>query len=668
MSAVVLVCVAGVATPSRPGAQAPAPVPTIAVAGPSRPTGSAAMSGVVTDAVTGRPVAGAVVTLSTADKTVVTPPRALTDSRGRFVFLSLPASEGYSLGAERFGYAYTRYGWAAPGGSRAIADISRIALAEGQWRNDVRIPLWRWGAISGRVVDERGEPVVGVVVRAFTTGRIAGNTQLVAGPLATTDDRGAYRLSGLRPGRYVVSVLSVQSTVLSTTPDFPQERPLGELAAGGISGRAPYGVAGPTIDVVGRHRLALTNFATPPPPEGVAARAYRQMFFPGATASDAAQPIEIKYGDTRTGIDFQLHPVSTFRVSGRVDPPTGVLPRLLRLMPAGSERLGFGSEAATTVLEPDGRFTFLNVPAGHYTLLAQPSVIEFSAGVGASRMPIAPGYEGTGAGVGALPGAPGLGYLARTGPPVAFWGRASVSVGEQDIDDFVLELRPTSTIRGRVAFADGTRVPAPDTRIEFYLVPATGDPSAGQLVAYTERGDRTFAFTVAGLLGATYLVGPIYPHTAGSMIATPGTYHVVSVMHQGRDLKETGFDASASAEFSDVVVTLTDKRIDVSGVVQGQSGLAAATVVLFPVERERWTNFGWHPARILSARSSSTGAYQVRGLPAGDYHVIAVPMMEPAEWMTPEFFAAAAPRSTRLSVAWGDTPAVNLTVVEVARP
>jgi hypothetical protein len=139
-------------------------------------------------------------------------------------------------------------------------------------------------------------------------------------------------------------------------------------------------------------------------------------------------------------------------------------------------------------------------------------------------------------------------------------------------------------------------------------------------------------------------------------------------MHQGRDLKETGFDASAGGDFDDVVVTLTDKRIDVSGVVQGPGGRTAATVILFPVERNRWTGFGWRPARILSARSSSTGAYQLRGLPAGDYHVIAVPLMEPAEWMTPEFFAAAAARSTRLSVAWGDTPAVNLTVVEVARP
>src|SRR5690606_20127023 len=150
-------------------------IPTIPTIGarPPQSTGTAAISGVVVDAMTGEPVAAAVVTLSNTDKSIVPPPRALTDSRGRFVFLDLAASDRYYLGAERFGYADTRFGWTAPGGSRAIADISFIALAEGQWRNDVRISLWQWGAITGHVVDERGEPVVGVVVRAFAIGRIA---------------------------------------------------------------------------------------------------------------------------------------------------------------------------------------------------------------------------------------------------------------------------------------------------------------------------------------------------------------------------------------------------------------------------------------------------------------------------------------------------------------
>jgi hypothetical protein len=68
----------------------------------------------------------------------------------------------------------------------------------------------------------------------FSTRSVAGQRQLVAGPIAVTDDRGAYRIANLDPARYLVAVLSVQSTVLSTTPDAAQVRAIGDLATGGI--------------------------------------------------------------------------------------------------------------------------------------------------------------------------------------------------------------------------------------------------------------------------------------------------------------------------------------------------------------------------------------------------------------------------------------------------
>ena len=105
-------------------------------------------------------------------------------------------------------------------------------LRADQWIDNINIPLWRLGSISGRVVDERNEPLVGVAVRAFSTATIAGQPQLVAGPLATTDDRGIYRLSALEPNRYIVSVQSVQSTVLASTPEGAQRGALGELLTG----------------------------------------------------------------------------------------------------------------------------------------------------------------------------------------------------------------------------------------------------------------------------------------------------------------------------------------------------------------------------------------------------------------------------------------------------
>ena len=359
-------------------AQLPTPAGQMPV-GQTPPTG--AVTGIVYDATTNQPVAGAIVTLARLDGGQPVP-RSVTDSQGRFVFRNLEPSTQDHLGARRFGYEYTRYGWTGPDQSLAIADIARIAVAQDQWVDGIRIPLWRAGSISGRVTDERGEPLVGVAVRVFSLANISGRQQLVAGDIATTDDLGMYRIGALKPARYSVAVLSVQSTVLQSTQEAPSTVPIGQLATGGSAEAGARPSSMPAIDVDGKHRLVVTNFATPPPPSGLQARAYPTTFYPGAVAMADATSIDVSYGTSRTGIDIQLRPVPAVRVSGRLTTDSGEpAPQLLlRLMPAGAERLGFGSEAATTTVDTDGSFVFLNVPAGEYTLMAQASVMDFTTG------------------------------------------------------------------------------------------------------------------------------------------------------------------------------------------------------------------------------------------------------------------------------------------------
>ena len=91
--------------------------------------------------------------------------------------------------------------------------------------------MWKHGVIAGTVVDEAGEPVVGVAVRALIKDVVAGRTrygnmevipELV--PTATTDDRGMFRLSQLMPGTYVVLVPSTQTTVPAAFLEGPDSR------------------------------------------------------------------------------------------------------------------------------------------------------------------------------------------------------------------------------------------------------------------------------------------------------------------------------------------------------------------------------------------------------------------------------------------------------------
>ena len=138
----------------------------------------------------------------------------MADGEGRFFFTDLPAGE-YYLQATKEGYAPGRYGQ-----RRAWGQSQLLSLGEGERLTDVKLRVWKYAVIAGTVVDEAGEPVVGIAVRALVKNVVAGRAQfgnmevipeLV--PAAITDDRGMFRLSQLMPGTYVVVVPSTQTTL-----------------------------------------------------------------------------------------------------------------------------------------------------------------------------------------------------------------------------------------------------------------------------------------------------------------------------------------------------------------------------------------------------------------------------------------------------------------------
>jgi hypothetical protein len=458
-----------------------------------------------------------------------------------------------------------------------------------------------------------------------------------------------YRLGDLDPGQYVVGVLSVQSTVLATTPESPAHLAIGELEAGAIMAGRPAHVEGPTIDVDGTHRLAITSFATPPPPGSSGARAYPPTFYPNAESVSAADPIEIGYGDDKDGLEIQLRPVRAVRVSGTLDGAEGaaLASSLLRLMPAGDESLGAGSEAATTVVERDGSFTFLNVPSGQYTLMAQPAIVDFSTSDYGTRIPDPVGYSGNLVGVGSWEGVPGLQVMERGGVPKPWWARASLTVGIEDIPNLVVPLRQSAVIRGHLVYPDSMKKPPATLEYPTRATPASGDPSLGEAVGHVKDGE----FVIEGCLTGTYFLD------AGS--------NVSSVIVAGQDVRDTGIDVSSGADVNDVIVTLTDKLATVSGSVRDTGATSQAAVLLFPADRAAWTNYGWHPLRIITTLTDVKGGFQLGRVVAGDYLVVAVDLSKGAAWTDPAFLQAAASLATPISVKWDEKKNVNLTVATV---
>lgn len=171
------------------------------------------------------------------------PRSVMTDDEGRYELKELPQGR-YTLMAMKSGYVTLTYGQRGP------HEPGRpIELADGQRLDKVDFHMPRGSAITGRIVDEFGEPLSDVTVNAMTFTWVASGTRRLvpAGRTAMTNDLGQYRLYGLPPDDYVVS---------ATARDAFRATMLDENSEGSSSGYAPTFYPG-TADAAAAQRLTL---------------------------------------------------------------------------------------------------------------------------------------------------------------------------------------------------------------------------------------------------------------------------------------------------------------------------------------------------------------------------------------------------------------------------
>src|SRR5262245_8820097 len=125
-----------------------------------------------------------------------------TDAEGRYEIKELAAGR-YNLTATKGGFVQSNYGQ-----RRAGEPGTPIDLSDGQTADKVNFVLSRGSVISGKIVDDGGEPVSGTQVAAVRYQFMAGARRLVPGggegSTDRTDDQGSFRLFGLPPGDYYV--------------------------------------------------------------------------------------------------------------------------------------------------------------------------------------------------------------------------------------------------------------------------------------------------------------------------------------------------------------------------------------------------------------------------------------------------------------------------------
>ena len=569
---------------------------------PQPPRASGMVVGQVIDAGTGRPVAGAIVSLTGPSSAGAQAPRVLTGNDGRFVFRDLRRGE-HAIQAVKPGYAPGAHGRTRPGGATVP-----LTLNENERIGDAVIRVWRYASISGTVADESGEMLVGIQVRAFRR-TVAGNRRrFIASSSATTDDRGMYRIGSLLPGDYIVAAISRQTTVpLSLYRNRGPGDPSPGTPPFEIGMQVPGDTTGFAVLEAGNAGIVLgRGTVVPPPSPDGRLFVYPTTFHPSTTSGGSGAVITVRSGEEYPNADLQMTPVPTASVSGFVFGPDGPVKRaMLRLVPANTLELASELDLPTTLTDAGGAFFLPAVPSGHYTIRLN------RGGPGASQ---------------------------STGP---LWLDEPISVGTNDIEGVTLSATTGLRISGRLDFeGDPSRLRVPMSNIQVLIEPADIVPETAAFFARPSSSGEFVSMPVPG--GRYYIRIPNSP--AGWMFK--------SATIDGRDVADTPF--LLSQEPTNVVITFTDRWSGIRGSVHSPAGRDTdALVVVFPADRESWGSTGMSPRRMRSTRASKIGDYSFN-LPPGDYFVTAIPEEQSADWQDPEFLEAASRAAARVTIGEGE--------------
>jgi hypothetical protein len=211
----------------------------------------------------------------------------------------------------------------------------------------------------------------------------------------------------------------------------------------------------------------------------------------------------------------------------------------------------------------------------------------------------------------------------------------------------------TGGVSGNPATTAAIRLDTPLMLPGITVEPADGDTSLGVtetgIIQTTDPNRASFSF--GGLRHGGYVLR-VYNRTDRAMIK--------SITISGQDFTHRPIDPAALPPDAEVVVTITDALPEIVGVVRAiDTPRSPSAVIAFPTEPSQWTRYGFTPTRIKTIAVGPDGAFRLRGLPAGEYCVVAVPVSQIDAWHDPAFLAKAASVATRVTVNWGEAKQVN---------
>ena len=289
----------------------------------SQPNSGGSIAGRVTLA--GQPAANIPVTLRAspgAADVAIGGISGMTDADGRFRLTLVPAGTFFVTA-----YAPALYS-EKPGG-----EARTVTLTNGESVEGIDIALRQGGAITGRITDPSGRPLIGENISLYLVDRDGNKSQYFPTRptrMMITDDLGIYRIYGLPPGRYLVG-------------------------------------AGSSSEPGAVHPGAGSSFSL-------------RTYYPGVSEPSGAEQVEVTEAGEAAGIDIVLgRTAKAFTVTGRViDGDTG--------KPLPGVACGYGKLISQTghldgmtfggIANTRGEFRINSVVPGKYVAILMSSSVE----------------------------------------------------------------------------------------------------------------------------------------------------------------------------------------------------------------------------------------------------------------------------------------------------
>jgi hypothetical protein len=343
-----------------------------------------------------------------------------------------------------------------------------------------------------------------------------------------------------------------------------------------------------------------------------------------------ARRVTVGVGQDAADINFALMPGRTANISGMATDSLGrpLASRPVTLLQEMAGPMGgvmtMGGNAMTAA---DGSFTIKNVNPGTYKVRTQVLID------------------------------------SRT-PPVQETATLPVTVDGTDITGVSLTTSSGWSMSGRVVTDNGTVPDAPRDRfriaarvvdIDSSPIPGAGPPppppGGGPSIPDSGRVREDWTFTVTGAYGASRFVTSL-----------PDGWSLKAIMHDGRDVSDAPLEMRSGEEMTGVQVLVTDRVTTIKGQLADDNGAVVVdgTVIAFVDDASRWREESrW----IRAVRPDQQGRYEIKGLPPGDYLIVALNFVEDGTWNDPEYLESIRRYAQKMQLVEGATASPALKMV-----